>query len=332
MTRNPAYDIMRMVAILLVATQHAWSMLGMDRPEFGMLCHAYRALVDCGVPLFVAISGALLLNEAPQPLSVFFKKRMSRVMIPFLIWATVVYVVSILTKQYAEIATWSDALRCYLPYLLSNRINTFHWFVWMILALYLLTPLLQRMLQAQDSRRIVEYCLAVIAAVLLAEWLYPDLYILRFSSQLLAYLGVYLGGYYIARYVSDKQCAWAALGCISVGLCLIPGAPTPILTKLTALAMFAALKPLHVVKQEAACTKIAVAISRYSYLIYLIHIPIIRAILMACTHIGVQPAYLYSNAATPICISLCAVGLTALFCFAANRLLPRSINRILGIA
>lgn len=322
--RNPAYDILRVVAILLVSTQHAWSMLGMDQPEWGWLCHVYRALVDCGVPLFVAISGALLLSEEPLPLGEFFKKRFRRVLVPFFIWATAVYGVALVAGQYAHIHSWQEALLSYVPMLLENQINTSHWFVWMILALYLLTPVLQRMLQAKDSRRMVEYLLALIGLVLLLEWLVPGIYILRYSSALLIYLGVYLGGYYIARYLRAYSRWFLPLALLSIALSLVPGAPVYLLTKLTAIFLFGALLPLERCSLESKGTKIAVALSRYSYMIYLIHIPLIRAFLTV-----LHPA---AAAWTPLCLAALAVVLSAVACLIADKILPRPWSRTFGIA
>lgn len=286
MTRNPAYDILRVVAITLVATLHAWSMLEMDTPEYGHLCTFYRILVLPGVPLFIAISGALLLSEPPTTLSHFFRKRLSRVCIPFLIWASVVYVVSVLAHLYPDVHNTKEALLSYLPYLVENRINLSHWFVWMILALYLITPLLQRMLQAADGRQMVAYSLVVIAVILLLKQLYPSVYILRYAGPLLGNLGIYLVGYYMAPYLN--RCGLSRL-------------------------------PL-----EHTGTKIAVALSRYSYMIYLIHIPLIRA-----TILFFHPA---TTAYMPILLSSAALLISALFCYACDRLLPRSVGRILGLA
>lgn len=286
MTRNPAYDILRVVAIFLVVTLHAWSMLDMDNPEYGLCYTFYRILVLPGVPLFVAISGALLLSETPQPLAVFFRKRLSRVLLPFLIWSGVIYVVSLLAHQYPDIHSRKDALLSYIPYLLENRINLSHWFVWMILMLYLITPLLQRMVQAADGRQVVAYSLVVIAVILLLKQWYPAIYILHYVGPLLGNLGIYLAGYYAASYLNRSAMSRLPLD--------HPGIKT------------------------------AVALSRYSYMIYLIHIPLIRALIILF-----HPA---ATAMTPLWISSLVLVLTGCGCWVLDRFLPRSICRVLGLA
>ena len=55
--RVVSLDLIRMAAILLVITQHAWSGLRLDDAEGG-LCYVYQELVVMGVPLFFMLSGA----------------------------------------------------------------------------------------------------------------------------------------------------------------------------------------------------------------------------------------------------------------------------------
>ncbi|MGI6471322.1 MAG: acyltransferase family protein [Paludibacteraceae bacterium] len=55
-------DLLRVMAIFLVILQHSWSMLGLDSAADGMQYHFYRFAI-IGVPLFVMISGSLLLRK-----------------------------------------------------------------------------------------------------------------------------------------------------------------------------------------------------------------------------------------------------------------------------
>ena len=139
----------------LVVMQHAWSMLDLDDSSYGLVCGAYRAISTVGVPLFVFVSGALLLPRKPEPLKVFYKKRLNRLLIPFLLFASIMYMVSLFIGQYdwwdGEIKT---ALLQFLPSLLENKINISHWFVHMLLVIYLLTPFLQRAISALSQREI----------------------------------------------------------------------------------------------------------------------------------------------------------------------------------
>lgn len=329
MTRNIAYDIMRMVAILLVATQHAWSMLGLDTPEHGMLCYAYRAIVDAGVPLFVLISGALLLNEAPSPLSVFFRKRFTRVLIPFLIWGLVVYVVSCLSHQYDAIHSFRDAAVCFVPYLLQNQINDFHWFIHMILALYILTPILQRALSNQPSSTWL-YLIGLWLAVMVLRQVYPELYILRYTSSLFAYLGLYIFGGYWAKHNVRRQVSYGVTAFVVFYTAnVLTQTSWQFLTQLSAVALFVAFSSCSVLDPSTCFSRMSTAVSRYSYLIYLIHIPVIRALYIALDKAGMLA---YKTATiTPVLVAIVVVSVLSVCCLVLDKV-PGRFKHDLGVA
>lgn len=91
-TRQSSYDIIRFVAILIVFSIHCMAGLDAQRDSdtnifISNLLHAFQGI---GVPLFVLLSGALLLGKQESPL-VFLKKRMVRVLIPFLSWSVILF-------------------------------------------------------------------------------------------------------------------------------------------------------------------------------------------------------------------------------------------------
>ena len=52
----------------------------------------YDTISQPGVPLFVMISGALLLRPSKsESMKVFFKKRLNRMVLPFLFWSTIYF-------------------------------------------------------------------------------------------------------------------------------------------------------------------------------------------------------------------------------------------------
>lgn len=205
-TRNWNIDLAKALAMLLVVMQHAWSMLGLDDPTYGLVCGVYRAISTVGVPLFVFVSGALLLSRAPEPLKFFYKKRLNRLLVPFLLFASLMYVVSLFTGQYdwwnGDVKT---ALLRFIPSLLENKINILHWFVHMLLVIYLLTPFLQRALSSLSQREIEGILLVWLVGMLLRQY-YPVLNMLAYTTGLWKYLGVYIAGYYVTQYrVGEKR-------------------------------------------------------------------------------------------------------------------------------
>ena len=283
-TRNWNIDLAKALAMLLVVMQHAWSMLGLDDPSYGLVCGVYRAVSTVGVPLFVFVSGALLLPRTPEPLKVFYKKRLNRLLVPFLLFASLMYVVSLFAGQYDW---WNGdvkmALLQFLPSLLENKINILHWFVHMLLVIYLLTPFLQRALFSLSQREIEGILLVWMVGMLLRQY-YPALNVLSYTSGLWKYLGVYIAGYYVIQYRAGKK-RYCYFGLVLTVLLFL-------LDALTDWAIHLGV-PLTAVMMGLVCLNVPASFSspsqsrmrciitnfsRYSYTIYLLHILVIRAI------------------------------------------------------
>ena len=128
----------------------------------------------------------------------FYKKRYLRILIPFFIWSAIVYILSCLAGKYPDIHSLSDGVLCYIPYMLTNRINEAYWFIGLIVALYAITPFLQRTLQACSRNELIGICVVWLCYVLLRRF-YPSLYLLEYTSRLTYFLGFYILGYLLYR-------------------------------------------------------------------------------------------------------------------------------------
>ena len=282
-------DIIKAVAMLLVVAQHAWSMLDLDQPQLGLLCFSYQAIVTVGVPLFVFASGVLLLPRDIEPLGLFFKKRLKRLLIPFVIFSVVAYIASLFTNAY----DWWDgsiqmALMRFVPLLLTGEINVFFWFVYMLLCLYFMTPILQRALH-QLSKSDLELILLAWAVGLVLKQFYPAFALNDYISGLWKYLGVYISGYYVFKYCVGKK-QYCYIGVLSLLLLYVINVLTncsiALVFPLTAVAI--GLIGLNVnVANDNKTMMVLTNISKYSYTIYLSHILLIRFIYMfAEPHFG----------------------------------------------
>lgn len=90
--RQISYDIIRFVAILIVFSIHCMAGLDAQRNTgtnifVSNLFHAFQGI---GAPLFVLLSGALLLGRLDSPVY-FLKKRITRVLVPFVMWSILLY-------------------------------------------------------------------------------------------------------------------------------------------------------------------------------------------------------------------------------------------------
>lgn len=109
------------------------------------------------VPVFVMVSGALLLTPPadPSPLR-FYRKRLARVGVPLVVWHLVYGLLIELTQPAFD---WRHAVSL----VLTGELYTALYFFWLILGLYLITPLLWPLIASWPHRSVV-----VAAAVLTA--------------------------------------------------------------------------------------------------------------------------------------------------------------------
>ncbi len=142
-SRNIRYDLVRSIAIILIIFTHSMGMITGVAPagwspvrvEYAFL----KTLISPGVHLFFLLSGALLLGKE-EPVWMFYRKRLRRILVPFLIWSAVLYVLTGLKTPGFD---WKHCLPDFGLKLLTNGIHGTYWFIYAILGLYLITPLLR---------------------------------------------------------------------------------------------------------------------------------------------------------------------------------------------
>lgn len=156
---NVPVDLIRTVAIVGVIFLHATNDLSPDSMTSlevyrWLTVDVYQSIARMAVPLFVMLTGALLLQPAKnESLSVFFKKRWARIGWPFLFWGALYFVWVFFTK--GEAVTFASVFQGYLsgPYLQF-------WYIYMLAGLYLITPIL-RVVIAHASDRTVWYFIVI---------------------------------------------------------------------------------------------------------------------------------------------------------------------------
>jgi surface polysaccharide O-acyltransferase-like enzyme len=116
----------------------------------------YQSIAITGVPLFVMLSGALLLqpSKTDEPIRVLLKKRLSRIGYAFAFW-TVIYFAWSYFADHTQIT-----LHYIIQSLLSEGAYPHFWFLYIIAGLYIITPIL-RVIVAHADRKILRYLLVL---------------------------------------------------------------------------------------------------------------------------------------------------------------------------
>ena len=81
------YDVLRALAIIGVIICHLDHFFGpLTTPVQVIAQMTFHDVGDIGMPIFLMISGALLLNRPYPSLSGFLKRRFARILYPFIFW------------------------------------------------------------------------------------------------------------------------------------------------------------------------------------------------------------------------------------------------------
>jgi surface polysaccharide O-acyltransferase-like enzyme len=197
-------DLARVAAITSVVLLHSTAMpppvtMDMNYVIQWWTWDIYSSLAWIGVPLFIMISGALLLqpSRVDESLRVFFRKRWKRIGLPFIFWGAAYLLWSIFVNH---AAVSSDFI---ITQILSGPYFQF-WYLYMLIGLYLATPVL-RVLVTHMNRSMFKYFIIIwfIGTVLQQVWgtLYaanPNYVInLNYLFYFSGYLGCYLFGAFL---------------------------------------------------------------------------------------------------------------------------------------
>jgi len=192
-------DNSRIIAILAVIVVHvADSVMShhVFASEFWWFGNMYDSAVRWCVPVFVMISGALLLDPGKkETLSLFFKKRFSRIMLPVLFWSAF-FLFWLWFK--AVLIGESVPANVMLGKLLSGQPHYHMWFLYMLLGLYLFTPFF-RMIIAIATRKelmFLVFCQFIFAGI---NALNVNFFALSFVNWFLYYIPYFFAGYLIRQ-------------------------------------------------------------------------------------------------------------------------------------
>ena len=167
-------DVIRCVAMIMVIGVHCIDPFYISPtmraiPEYTHWAALYGSLLRPSVPLFVMMTGLLLLPVKKQPLGKFYKKRIYRVLFPFLIWSVLYsmfpWVTGVLGlpkeiigdffcyTQGQESQSLIDSLKdvAMIPFNFSHKENHM-WYIYLLIGLYLYMPFFSAWIENADRK------------------------------------------------------------------------------------------------------------------------------------------------------------------------------------
>lgn len=140
MKNDSSIDVLRILAAFAVVTIHVSSIyLAKDATvsnSFWWVSNIFNSLSRWSVPVFIMISGSLLINpKSFEDTNLFFKKRVKRILIPLVFWSLFFIIFNIFITGFFTINDTIGRLYIGEPY--------YHlWYLYLIVGIYIVTPVI----------------------------------------------------------------------------------------------------------------------------------------------------------------------------------------------
>ena len=146
------YDTLRFLAILGVISLHIfqdWHNVGLIGDTF----YSISEITRFGVPVFLMMTGALLLNRDIE-LKDFFKRRFVRIIYPFILFL-IIHLISLLILK---------------MYNINQSITLgYNWYFWMIIGVYLFIPIINKFIQNANMKELEYFVFIILIGSLLYQ-------------------------------------------------------------------------------------------------------------------------------------------------------------------
>ena len=215
--RDTSLDLIRIIACTMVVLMH--SPMPTENAN-GLLLSSLSYFTAPCIGLFFMVSGALLL---PPPIASesntalpFLRKRLKRVLVPTLVWTLFYIAIKLLDGN----MTIDEVLKTMASIPFSAQGHGVLWFMYTLIGLYLVTPILHAWLRKASEKEIRFYLLLWLVAMcypLLQMFVLVNNTTTGILYYFSGYVGYFLLGYWMQRYGEKLSLKVAALlMCVSV--------------------------------------------------------------------------------------------------------------------
>lgn len=206
-------NFLRVVATFAVVLLHTTSpviVFSNDPASYGWwAANGINASMRWCVPIFVMVSGALLLEpRAAESTARFYAKRARRVLVPILFWSLVYLMIPAVKGQLT--------LKTVLALLLRGEPHYHLWFLYMILGLYAITPLLRTYVKSASTTQ-TGYLILAIFVIGGIIGLLNNIGFINTNSvftRFIPYIGYFLCGYHLKKAGQFKMGSYLLAGVI----------------------------------------------------------------------------------------------------------------------
>lgn len=197
-------DLVRVYATVMVVLLHAASLpvsrFAIPNLEGWIWADIYRSITSTCIPLFVMLSGALLLNAPSWDASSFFRRRFHKIIIPLVVWSAVY---ALWSRHFHGQSITLTHFLAQLVAGISNPPYVHLWFLYLILSLYLMVPIFRvYVLNASEKNQFyfagLWFTATAVIPILSAGGLSVDLYL----APVAGFIGYFVLGASVARFLT----------------------------------------------------------------------------------------------------------------------------------
>ncbi|WP_295112339.1 acyltransferase [uncultured Methanobrevibacter sp.] len=197
------YDVLRAFAIIGIVFCHVstiFVLTSINTPNL-YISTFYNCFRDISIPVFVMLSGILLLNRKDS-FKNFFQKRLSRILIPFIFWAIVYAIYDFI--YVGHVFDWNVLFNIFIAK--PGTLGVTFWYIWMIIVIYIAIFIINQII-AYGNKRMDGFASKFINiltafAILFIILDYFDVFHLFYRSMLFYYfsfLSYVIIGYFMAN-------------------------------------------------------------------------------------------------------------------------------------
>lgn len=333
-TKSLWIEILRTIATVSVILLHVSSPLlymhAKSLNSYWWTGNVFNSAVRYCVPVFVMITGTLLLPQVID-LKLYFSKRISKILLPFLFWS-LVYIGCdlLLISDHGKDFSVYDIISFSFSHFLHGA--SYHlWYIYMLIGLYLVIPFFSWWIRNSSEKQIL--CFLGLWIAIIAAWRFGN-----FANNTLFYFGQFTGylvlGYYISvkdfkidLHVSNRIAFFLYLAGTAItifGTYLVTekaGRFRNIFYDYRSLSVVASATGIFILAKNNAFTVhrhlagLVELIGKLSYGIYLVHV----LILYFLEKIGINALFIHP---------LIGIPFTTILCLFLSALLPLLIQKI----
>jgi surface polysaccharide O-acyltransferase-like enzyme len=192
-------DNLRVISVLAVMIIHIVPgyVYAFEKHSWWHAGNVFDSLCRFCVPVFIMISGVLWFSD-PSPAKVFYKKKVSRLILPFLFWSIISYLFSFF---YLEGNTDCSAiLTDFYEKFRTAQIDAHFWYIYMLIGLFLIAPVFKTWISNVGEKEVRLYLIIWMIILLYQSPLLADVRIELNLTGLYNYSGYLVLGYYLANY------------------------------------------------------------------------------------------------------------------------------------